>query len=103
MSFLDSRGRRFSAVLGIFALLFAFNSYAQSPPQGDTRPVATLRDAFARALEANPNLRGQRFALTAADARVDQAALRPAIEVGIEAENILGTNRLSTIDDSEIT
>lgn len=103
MFFIDPRGRRSSSVLGIFVVLFAFNSFAQSPPAADTRPVTTLRDVFSRALEANPNLRGQRFAVTAADARIDQAALRPAFEVGIEAENILGTNRLSTFDDSEVT
>lgn len=96
----DSHGRRSPAWLGIFILLFSFKALAQTP---DTQSVTTLRDAFSRALEANPNLRGQRFAVSAADARVDQAALRPAIEIGLEAENILGTNRLSTFDDSEVT
>ena len=103
MSILDSVGRRSSPVLGIIVLLFAFNCYAQSASPADTRPVTTLREALTRAQEANPNLRGQRFAIGAADARIDQAALRPPVEVGIEAENILGTNRLSTFDDSEIT
>jgi cobalt-zinc-cadmium efflux system outer membrane protein len=48
-------------------------------------------------------MRGQRFSVGAADARIDQAALRPPIELGVDAENVLGTNRLSTFDDSEIT
>ncbi len=103
MASIDPRGRRSSCVLGIFVLLIAFNSSAQSPPSADTRPVITLRDALGRALEANPNLRSQRFAVSAADARIDQAALRPAFELGVEAENILGTNRLSAFDDSEVT
>jgi cobalt-zinc-cadmium efflux system outer membrane protein len=103
MSSIDPRGRRTSYVLGIVALFFAFNSFAQSSPTADVRLVTTLRDVFNRALEANPNLRGQRFAVTAAEARIDQAALRPVFEIGVEAENILGTNRLSTFDDSEIT
>ena len=101
--FFDPCGRRSPFLLVIFILLFAFKSFAQSSPPPDTRPVTSLRDALSRALEANPNLRGQRFAVSAADARVDQAALRPPLELGVDAENILGTNRLSTFDDSEIS
>ncbi len=63
----------------------------------------TLKDALTRAVEASPALRSQRFAVSAAAARIDQARLRPAFELGVEAENILGTNRLSVIDDAEVT
>lgn len=96
-------GRGFPLLCGLFVLLLGFNSYAQSVAPPDNRPVASLRDALSRALEANPNMRGQRFAVSAADARIDQASLRPPIEVGVDAENVLGTNRLSTFDDAEIT
>ncbi len=103
MSIFDPQGRRSPFVIGIVVCLFSFNTHAQTAQPVDTRPVTTLREALSRALEANPNLRGQRFTLGAADARIDQAALRPPVEVGIEAENILGTGRLSAVDDSEIT
>lgn len=101
--FPDLRGGRFPWLLGIFILLAAAKSFAQSFPPPDPRPVASLRDAFSRVLDANPNLQGQRFAIAAADARIGQAALRPPIELGVEAGKILGTNRLSTVDDSEIS
>lgn len=96
-------GRRFPLLCGLFALLLNCSSYAQVAASPDTRPVTSLRDALSRALEANPNMRGQRFAVSAADARIDQASLRPPLELGVDAENVLGTNRLSTFDDSEIT
>lgn len=96
-------GRRLPLLCGLFVLLLGFNSYAQTSASPDTRPITTLRDALTRALEANPNLRGQRFAVSAADARIDQAGLRPPFELGVDAENVLGTNRLSTFDDSEIS
>lgn len=87
--------------LGLFVQIFAFSCFAQSAePQ---LPVVTLRDALTRALEANPNLRGQRFNLNAAEARIGQAALRPPLELGVDVENILGTDRLSTFDDAEVS
>ncbi len=62
-----------------------------------------LQDAIRFTLERSPKLQGHRFAIAAAVARRDQAALRPPLQLGIEAENFLGTNRLSTFDDTEIT
>ena len=62
-----------------------------------------LQDAIRFTLERSPKLQGHRFAITAAVARRDQAALRPPLQLGIAAENFLGTNRLSTFDDTEIT
>lgn len=90
-------GRRFPLLCGFFVLLSGLNSYAESPASPDPRPTTNLRDALSRALEANPSLRDQRFAVSAADARIDQAGLRPPLELGVDAENVLGTNRLSTL------
>jgi cobalt-zinc-cadmium efflux system outer membrane protein len=84
------------------AVLLGIAVLGPTTGQAQTEPV-TLKDVITRVLDTNANIRSQRFALNAAEARVGQAALRPAIEVGIEAENILGTNRLSTFDDAEIT
>lgn len=95
-----SFGRRLPIAVGLFVQVLAFSCYAQT---ATPQPVTTLRDALARALEANPNLRGQRFNLNAAEARIGQAALRPPLEIGVDVENILGTNRLSTFDDAEVS
>ncbi len=63
----------------------------------------TLRDAVARMMDANPRLAGQKFALAAADARRDQAALRPAFQVGLTTEDIFGTDRRSTFGEAVVT
>lgn len=89
-----------ASCVGVVILVSSMGALAQE--QSATGAV-TLRDALTRALDANPNLRGQRFTLSAADARIDQAAQRPPYEIGLEAENILGTDRLSTFDDAELT
>ena len=75
----------------------------QTDTANSTAVPLTLRNAMQRALDANPSLRGQRFGVNAASARVDQAAQRPPIEIGIEAENILSPNRLSQADQPDIT
>lgn len=62
-----------------------------------------LQDAIRLTLERSPKLQGHRFAIASAVARRDQAALRPPLQLGFEAENFLGTNRLSTFDDTELT
>ncbi|MDX2142622.1 MAG: TolC family protein [Rhodospirillaceae bacterium] len=82
----------------------AAQELAQDPIQvvAPGKPI-TLRDAIARVMDTNPRLAGQKFALAASDARRDQAALRPAFQVGLEAEDIFGTDRLSKFDDATIT
>jgi cobalt-zinc-cadmium efflux system outer membrane protein len=62
-----------------------------------------LQDVLARVIATNPKLQGQRYALAGADARRDQAALRPAVEVGLDVENVLGTGQLRAFKDSETT
>jgi cobalt-zinc-cadmium efflux system outer membrane protein len=74
-------------------------------------PIATagaqeslrLEDALWRVIDGNAKLAGQPFALAGAEARRDRAALRPAYEVGFEAENVLGTGSLRTFGDLEAT
>ncbi|MDX2142484.1 MAG: TolC family protein [Rhodospirillaceae bacterium] len=62
-----------------------------------------LQDILARVIATNPKLQGQRYALAGADARRDQAALRPVLELGIEVENVLGTGQLRAFKDTEAT
>ncbi len=59
-AFFDLPWRRSSALLGIIILLLVYPAHGQDTT---STPVLTLRGALSRALESNPNLRGQRFAL----------------------------------------
>jgi cobalt-zinc-cadmium efflux system outer membrane protein len=57
----------------------------------------------ARALHARPELRAYAVRREAEAARREQAMLRPALEVGVELENVLGTGELSGFDEAELT
>jgi cobalt-zinc-cadmium efflux system outer membrane protein len=63
----------------------------------------TLRDAIDAALAGNPALRGFVFELRAQDAIARQAALRPAPELALEAENFLGGGDHEGFDAVEAT
>lgn len=63
----------------------------------------TLSDAIARALRDNPALQAAAFTLRVQDARRDQAGLKPAWHGTLEAENFLGSGRLSGVDALETT
>lgn len=63
----------------------------------------TLREAIAAALAGNPELRTYAFELRAAQAREQQAGLRPAPELSIEAENFAGSGETRAYDAAETT
>ena len=88
--------RRTLLLAGMATCLSPITSMAQGS-------ALTLRDAIVRVMEVNPKLTGQKFSLAAADARRDQAALRPVIEAGLEVEDIFGTDRLSRFKDAQVT
>jgi cobalt-zinc-cadmium efflux system outer membrane protein len=69
---------------------------------GSAGPL-TLTEAIATALERNPELQGGAYALRAADARIEQANLRPNPELAVELENFAGTGELRGIDALETT
>lgn len=66
-------------------------------------PPLTLADAIQRVLRDNPALRAAGFSLRAQDARRDQANLKPAWHGTIDAENFLGTGRVSGTSGLEAT
>lgn len=68
-----------------------------------TYPQLTLADAIQRVLRDNPALRAAGFSLRAQDARRDQANLKPAWHGTVEAENFLGTGRVSGTSGLEAT
>jgi cobalt-zinc-cadmium efflux system outer membrane protein len=73
-------------------------AWAESPPA----PL-TLRQAIDAALAGNPELQTFAFALRAQDARVQQAALRPAPAVSLDVENVLGSGETRATDSAEYT
>lgn len=63
----------------------------------------SLREAIAAALANNPELGTYAFELRAAQAREQQAGLRPAPELSIEAENFAGSGETRAFDAAETT
>lgn len=63
----------------------------------------TLREAITAALARNPELGTYAFELRAAQAREQQAGLRPAPELAIEAENFAGAGETRAFDAAETT
>lgn len=87
------------------ALLFVITSVnAQSPaepvnPEGEL----TLARGIDAALRSNPDLLASAYELSAAQARIVQAGLRPNPELGLELENFAGTGATKGIDSLETT
>jgi cobalt-zinc-cadmium efflux system outer membrane protein len=71
--------------------------------EGGAAASLALSEAIATALERNPDLQGAAWALRAAEARIEQADLRPGPELAIELENFAGTGELRGIDALETT
>jgi outer membrane protein, heavy metal efflux system len=70
--------------------------------QATTAPL-TLADAVQRARRHNPDLATFAFRLKAEDARIDVAGQRPAPELGLQIENVLGTGRAQGFSGVEAT
>ncbi len=80
------------------ALLFAPIAFS-----ADEGAALTLRQAIDAALASNPELQTFSFELRAIDARSRQAALRPAPELSVDAENLFGTGEYRALDAAELT
>lgn len=85
---------------------------AQSKPVHDSvassatsveRPALTLREAIESTFRKNPGLQGFQFQLSAQEARIDQARLRPAPALGAQLENVAGTGETRSVDAAEAT
>lgn len=75
-------------------------SFAQAE---STSNSITLNTALKRAIEQNPSLKVFDFRNTALSGQMKIAALKPAYELGLEAENFSGSDELSGFDGAEIT
>ena len=71
--------------------------------QGPKGEDLTLDAAVSRALQLNPALAAGSYAVSAAEARINQAGLFPNPEIDIEAENFGGEDDLSGYNGAETT
>lgn len=96
---LDIRSLRACRSLWIIALCFA----AAWPCSAADPPTFELKDAISAALAHNPDLGLFQFDVRAANARKDQAALRPAPTVGFNLEYFGGTGDFQGVRSAEAT
>lgn len=75
-------------------------SFAQAESTSNT---LTLNTALKRAIEQNPSLKVFDFRNTALSGQMEIAALRPAYELGFDAENFSGSDEFSGFDNAELT
>lgn len=66
-------------------------------------PELSLADASRLALQNNPELQSFLWRLKALDAVAETAALKPGYELGVEVENLLGSDEFSGTDSAEWT
>ena len=89
------------ACIFIQLIVFAVGAWAAEPvePRGEL----TLAQAVELALRTNPELLASRYELTAAQARIVQADLRPNPDLGVELENFAGSGATTGTDALETT
>ena len=95
-----------SALTCVCALVWSFiavDAAAQLASPAGVGTDLTFEEAARKTLESHPAW--SRFALEqrAAQARVDQAALKPAIELGVAVDDVLGTGAYQAVDGAEFT
>jgi cobalt-zinc-cadmium efflux system outer membrane protein len=89
---------RFTAT-GRYALA-ALLAFAACLARAEDTPL-TLRDALSRTLQSNPDLAVLNASFIAQRAREDAAALRPAPELQVQLENLLGSGSSRGLDAAE--
>ncbi len=86
-----------------FLVVFATTSVARAADADEPTGELTLTTAVAAALRGNPDLAASAYALSAAEARITQAALRPNPELDLELENFAGSGVAQGVDVLETT
>ena len=89
------------AAVACIALLLGVSATAQA--ESPEPAELTLASAIDMALKRNPDLMASRYELTAAQARIVQAGLRPNPQVGLELENFAGGGAFKGTDALETT
>ncbi|MBR9910276.1 MAG: TolC family protein [Gammaproteobacteria bacterium] len=95
-----------STVIGIkkFLLFCLFIGWQISFVQAESpRNTLTLDTALKRTIEQNPSLKVFDFRNAALNGQMEIATLKPAYELGLDAENFSGSDELSGFDGAELT
>jgi outer membrane protein, heavy metal efflux system len=66
-------------------------------------PSLTLQSAVERSLAGNLELKASGYDLKVQEGRIEQAAARPSLEVGLAVENVLGSGTHRGVDAAETT
>ncbi|MFT4920126.1 MAG: cobalt-zinc-cadmium efflux system outer membrane protein, partial [Zhongshania aliphaticivorans] len=90
--------RVLSARCILCCLLFVFSSGLSAAP-----PALSLADAVQRSLAQNPRLKVFPFRAAALQGQAETAQLRPAYELGVDAENLGGSGEFAGVDGAELT
>ena len=105
-----SRGKKrylSSRALAAFCLLFVFTSASFAQAEHSTAlPLArtlTLAQAISLSLDHHPSLQVYKLRESVLKAEVETAKLRPALSVGLDMENVLGTGPFEGLDAAEMT
>ena len=85
------------AVLACLVLAAGGTAIAQPDSAQTTRTIG-FDEAIVRTLESNPELRAFGYSIEAQQGRIQQANLRPPVELDVEIENVLGTGDFSGTD-----
>lgn len=95
-----SRGRRWASLL---LTATAAGLFAASSAIAEDAPYLSLNEALTRAAVADPGMGAASARLTAAEAVVRQAGVRPPPSLDLEVENFAGTGVYSLLDRAEAT
>ena len=88
------------AMLAVLLLAASQTTSAQAPNTQSTQTIG-FDAAIVKTLESNPELRALGYSIEAQQGRIEQANLRPPVELEIEIENILGTGVYSGTDSAQ--
>lgn len=88
------------AILGALCVAAGAVSAAQA---GSHSALLELDTAIQRTLERNPKLVATGYGLEAQEGVIEQSGQRPAVQVGLMMENILGSGNFSGADSAETT
>lgn len=87
--------------LSITRLLFFAMLVQPALAAGDA--ALTLAEATRLTLQHNPELQGFKWQLQAADGKRQRAGLAPGLSLGLEADNVVGSNNYGGVDQGEFT
>lgn len=99
-----SRPMRLHAwVVSTMLVLLTTHTVVVAQTNSITNREMTLQSAIQRTLANSPELHEFTYKQQAIEGEIKTASLKPALNVGIEVENFLGTGEVSGIKDTELT